>query len=145
MKIDKDKTEVIARIVGIVTTVAGIIIGVWQFNSGQRQNEKMEFKRRMLEKEINTYENLAKVTGEILVHANDSMKMDSLRLEFDRLYYTSMVMTETDSVSYLMIKTRNELLDYQNHESNIKRVKQRIIHLMDACKASLRDNWKNLE
>ena len=145
MKLNKDNVESATKIVGSILTLIGIIVGLWEFNDGQRQNEKMEFKRKMFEKELNTYDELAKITGEIVTAANDSIKFDSLRMQFDRLYYTKMVLSESDSVSSLMIDTRNEFLDYMNHESTLLKVKKRVVLLMEQCKLSLADDWKNLK
>ena len=145
MKRNKDTIESITKIIAPILTLPGIVVGLWQFNYGQRQNEKIEFKRRMWEKELNTYDELAKITGEILIHAEDSVKFDSLRMEFDRLYYTTMVLSENDSVSELMINTKRELKDFKDGESSHLRLEQRVMLLMDACRLSLAEDWKKLE
>ncbi|MNE14511.1 hypothetical protein D3C80_1073920 [compost metagenome] len=138
-------TDLILKIIGSILTAAGIIIGLWQFTEGQKQNVKIEFERRMWEKKLNTYDELAKVTGDILIHAKDTLVFDSLFLEFDRLYYTKMVLAESDSVEKLMIRTRDELKNFRKGESDINRLKNRVNYLMDGCKNSLKEDWKDLE
>lgn len=142
---NKDKIEWVTKIVGPIIPLIAIIAGLWQFNAGQEGNYRMEFNRRMFERKLNTYDELAKITGEIVMAADDTLKFDSLRMQFDRLYYTRMVLSENDTVSSLMIDTRNELLDYRNNESDIIRVKKRVLFLMDKIKGSLAGDWESLE
>ena len=141
----KDRIELITKIVGPIIPLIAIIAGLWQFNAGQEANYKMEFNRKMFERTLTTYDELAKITGEIVMSAEDTLKFDSLRMQFDRLYYTKMVLAENDTVGSLMIDTRNELLDYRNNESDLNKVKRRVLFLMDQIKRSLSEDWRNLE
>jgi hypothetical protein len=86
---DKRLWDVIVGIAGPLLTVAGILVGVWQFNVGEEnrrvlehdsavQKDEIEFRRKLWLERLNAYRSIAELAGEVVVHADDSQFQEAL-------------------------------------------------------------------
>jgi hypothetical protein len=128
-------------------TVAGILVGVWQFNAGERnktelehklvlEKDQVEFKRKLWLERLNAYRAVAELAGKVAAHAGDD-QFTKLSQDFTALYWGTMVMVEDKAVEKAMIDLHLEIYDLANGWSNADRIKTRVNDLASVCRKSL--------
>ena len=140
------------KLIAPILTIAGLLVGVWQFTEGQsaqleRQyqlaadNDRMEFKRRVWEKQQEAYMKISSVVGKI-ASGNQSKEelMKDITL-FDSLYWGEMIYVEDEAVEKAMMDFHLGIRDYLNEIGTEERLKVRADALIKACRNSSRANW----
>lgn len=133
-------------IAGPLITVAGILIGVWQFNAGERnkielqqglvrQQDDVEFSRKLWLERLNAYRSVAELAGKIAANTDDPKFKDYIR-DFTAAYWGTMIFVEDALVEKAMKDFYFEILDYQKGYSNLQRLKVRADLLIKACRQS---------
>ena len=85
----KRKWDITLGMFGPVLTVAGILVGVWQFNAGERNRTNLEyqliekkdlteFRRKLWLERLSSYKSVAGLAGEIAAYPKPDNKFDQL-------------------------------------------------------------------
>lgn len=128
----------ISKVVATLIAVGGFIWGIIEFQQRQLYNETHEFRRRLWENRLETYTRLQDVTGLIIVKRNDSKALDSLQSEFDRLYYSAMIIVEDQRVEAKMVELSEALRDFKDGVKKESFLKKKQIELMRELSISLK-------
>jgi len=123
-------------IVGPILTVAGILIGVWQFNVGESRKAAYEHATKLWQQRVDTYSAVAKLAGKIAAPPDDKTFQQSVN-EFMSAYWGDMILVEDANVEKAMIDFRTEVADFQQGRSSSDRLKIRADVLMNAFKTSV--------
>jgi hypothetical protein len=128
-------------IIGAATpfvAVAGILIGLWQFNVGEQHRADIEFHRQLFLARLSTYQSIAAISGEIAA-ATDRKRIRRLAASFDARYWGLMVLVEDKGVATAMREFHEELHDYLYEPAwtNDERLKQKALAVAQACRASI--------
>lgn len=146
------KWDIGLKIVAPILTVAGLLIGVWQFSREQAaqlerqyqliaENDRNEFKRKAWEKQLDVYTKVSGVVGRIASgdQSKDQMKKDID--QFNSLYWGDMIYVEDEAVEKAMIDFHVEIEDFVKGVGTNDRLKVRANDLIHACRESSKRNW----
>jgi hypothetical protein len=140
-----------------VVAVIGLFASVLQFNCQQSaqlrrqqeataENNRIEFNRRMWEKQLDVYMRYSRVVGKI---AAGNQNEDELRQDFNEfftLYWGEMAFFEDKAVEEasvtLRIKIENFLASGAKDRSELKKS---ALYLLRTCKESSRKSWSGQE
>ena len=138
-----------------VLTVAGVLVGVWQFNVGEDHRRQLEqessleqvkleikkgdlgYQRLLRQNRLQTYINVATLAGQIAATPRGA-KWNAAAQAFESAYWGTMVMVEDEKVQQAMRDFHDELHDQASgwtHDAN--RLKVRADLLSAACRTSL--------
>lgn len=146
----KDWWDVSLKAVGVLGTIAGVVIGVWQYNSQNAEEKRMEFKRSMYAKKLAAYEMVGSAVGNILnIHREDAnwiddadtLAFDSCVRSFRTLYWGVLPLVEDSIVESSMIQFRTMARYYRRRENTYQELARSGMSLMNACKRSLEAHW----
>ena len=137
-------------IVAPVLTVAGLLVGVWQFNRGEEnkthleynliaKKDRVEFQRKLWLDRVSTYRSVAEIVGRIAAHSTKDPKFQELRESFEGAYWGLMILVEDKNVEKAMIQFHDEIDDFQKGRSDADRVKQRADQLLAICRKSIEE------
>jgi hypothetical protein len=146
------KWDIAVKVAAPIVTVAGIVIGVWQFSRDQSaqlerqylliaQNDRLEFKRKTWEKQLEVYTKIGEVVGRI---AGADLSKDKLLREieqFDTLYSGNMIFVEDAAVEQAMIAFHLDIGDFLKGIATKDKLKVRADMLIKACQASSKRGW----
>ncbi|SRR5258706_5079064 len=135
-------------IVAPILTVAGILVGVWQFNRGEEnrtnleyqlleRKDKVEFERKLWLERLSTYKSIAEQAGQIAATDKKDKRFKKIVQNFDVAYWGMMIFVEDPDVEKAMIDFHVELMDYQKGQSDGDKVKLRADELVKACRKSV--------
>ena len=102
--------ELIIRIIGAVVTVAGVLIGIYQYSDQKAHNDELEFRRKMWEKRADAYSDIGNIVASIVTNNVDTT-LQRLNTEFLKRYWGTLVLVEDSLVEQSMIKFKNEVND----------------------------------
>src|SRR5215469_14587801 len=102
--------ELIIRIIGAVVTVAGVLIGIYQYSDQKAHNDELEFRRKMWEKRADAYSDIGNIVASIVTNNVDT-SLQRLNTEFLKRYWGTLVLVEDSLVEQSMIKFKNEVND----------------------------------
>jgi hypothetical protein len=134
-------------LVAPLVTVIGILVGVWQFNSGENnrrqdsataeeQRDTIAFKRRLWQEKLDTYQKVTELAGQIV--ATSGAGQAAAYKDFQSAYWGAMVLVEDKPVEEAMIAFDKEYLDLKSGwTKGPDRLKVRADVLAKACRASL--------
>lgn len=148
--------ELIIKAVTPIITVAGILVGIWQFTSGERRTtareyaliakqDSIEFKRKTWEEQLATYRRLVTVAGEVATSSGDQARFSRAVREFDVLYWGLMTFVQDKPVESAMLDFHIEISDFQKGRSSAERLKVRANMLIQATRESLARTWTEVE
>jgi hypothetical protein len=140
------------KIIAPILTIAGLLIGVWQFTKGQSaqlerqyqlsaESDRMEFKRRVWEKQQEAYMKISSVVGRIASGNQSKEELMKDIIAFDSLYWGEMIYVEDKTVEQAMIDFHVEIQDFLNNIGTKDRLKLRAEALIQACRNSSRASW----
>lgn len=140
------------KIVAPILTVAALLVGVWQFTSGQAaqlerqyqliaENDRLEFKQRVWEKQLDTYMKISGVVGRIASGNQSKGELMKDIDQFNSLYWGDMIYVEDEAVEKAMIDFHVEIEDFLKGISEKDRLKIRADSLVKACRESSKRNW----
>src|SRR6476469_9172100 len=109
---------------GPIITLAAILVGVWQFNTGERnrvelenqllrEKDTIEFKRRLWLDRVTTYRSIAELAGGIAASEKKDKDFEALVQKFRAAYWGLMILVEDPEVSKEMV---NFWADIHNFE-----------------------------
>jgi hypothetical protein len=144
MNDDKKRTwDVWLGAIGPLLTVATILIGVHQFNVGERERqqeqvhqEEVDFQRKAWLERMNAYRSVAELAGKVIAHIDDKKGKDAIR-DFEAAYWGTMILVEDKAVEKAMVDFFVEIEDYEKGWSTVDRLKVRDDELIKACQQSV--------
>jgi len=122
--------ESILKIVSTLIAVSGFIFGIFTFQTQQRTTQTQNFKMKLWERKLEVYNQLAGITGDIIIYRNDSLALDSLADKFDKIYYSSLILVQNDSVEAKVRVYKDALADYRQNIKSILYLKEKQVALM---------------
>ena len=128
----------ISKIIAALVAAGGFVWGIIEFQQRQYFNETQEFRRQLWESRLLTYNKLQEVTGLIIVMRNDPKIIDSLTVEFDRLYYSAMILVEDTVVEAKMVVLAEAISDFREGVKSEMYLKKKQIELMRELSISLK-------
>lgn len=140
--------DIALGVVGPVLTVAGLLVGVWQFNRGEENKTKLqyeliqkqdtvEFQRKLWLERLSTYKSIAEQAGKIASTEKTDKRFKQYVQDFDASYWGLMIFVEDASVEKAMMDFHVDLVDYQLGRSDGNQVKRRAAELVTACRKSV--------
>lgn len=132
-----DYVEIVIKMMSTLLAIAGVIFGVYKFNSEQRQNETHVFKVRLWERKLDTYSLLSRVTGDIIVVGKNHALFDSLVFEYSKLYFSSLPLVQDSLVEEKLIDFDLALTDYKNDIKDLAYLKKKQYRLMQRLGISI--------
>src|SRR5262245_28110498 len=121
----KDAWDVVVKVTGTLATAAGIIIGVWQYNSRNAEEKHMEFKRNMYARKLSAYEKVGQSVADLLTVPRDRKQyidsahlsaFDSCEKVFRQLYWGVLPLVEDTNVEQMMIRFGDQVNYYRRRE-----------------------------
>jgi hypothetical protein len=146
------KWDIGLKVAAPIITVLGLLVGVWQYTHEQKEqlvrqykliaeNDRLEFKRRLWEKQLETYLHISNIVGKIAGGDQSEKEFKESINQFNTAYWGAMIYAEDAAVEKAMIEFNLEIQDYLNKESDKTRLKQRALAVVQACKQSSRNQW----
>jgi hypothetical protein len=135
------------KLITPLITIFGLLIGIWQFNRQQSFNEKLEFKRKMWEKQLDAYTQISDNVSKIIIE-NDRNRLDSLSRKYEELYWGKLPLFTDKNVHYSMKEFREILQDHLNGIKNLNDgnlLKKSGYKLINNCQKSIHDSWIELD
>lgn len=140
--------DVTLGIVAPILTVAGLLVGVWQFNQGEEnktrleyqlleKKDKIEFQRKLWLERLSTYKSITEQAGKIATTDKGDKAFKGLVQNFDASYWGMMIFVEDPAVERAMIDFHDEIVDYGKGQSDGDKVKLRAAELVKACRKSV--------
>jgi len=141
------KIDIQIKVLATVLTLATIIIGIVQFSVQQRnlkeqellafkRQSSLEFERRLWEKQLSIYSEIADVAGKLATSASDAKQFELAKSQFYEKYWGGMILVEDSTVAQSMVKFDREIQDFLKGRSSEKNLKIRAYHLAKTCKES---------
>jgi hypothetical protein len=131
----KRRWDVGLGIAGPIVTVAAILIGVWQFNTGESNRATFEHDSKLWLERLNAYRSVAELAGKVVAHVDDAKFADAVR-DFTAAYWGTMILVEDKAVEKAMIDFYVEIREFQEGWSSLERLKGRVEELIKACRKS---------
>ena len=148
----KNRWDLVFKGLGPLLTVLAIIVGIWQFNTGEKnrqrqeveslvQRDRLEFRRRLWLEKVEVYKQLAELTGEVIAtHEKLGPRADEAYGKFIKAYWGAMMMVQDEKVEQAMIAFQADLVDYRSGWStDIDRLKDRADLLLRACRKNVEE------
>jgi hypothetical protein len=146
----KRKPDLWLSLVAPVLTVAGLLVGVWQFNRGEENKTRLEqsliakkddveFQRKLWLDRVTTYRTMGEIVGKIVAHPANDTKLAELSEEFNGAYWGLMILVEDKQVEKAMIQFHDEIDDYRKGRSDAERLKKRADQLLEVCRKSIEE------
>jgi hypothetical protein len=132
-------------LLGPLITVAGIAIGVLQFNQGENNRVESEHAFRLWTDRVEAYHTVIRLAGAISSDPSGPKAADNID-QFNAAYWGEMILVEDRTVACAMIAYRSELLRYLDQFGSQQQLAAEVDRLAAVMKASLaaRDGWKPL-
>lgn len=146
-KTNRANWDIYIGIAGPILTCAGILLGVWQFNAGERnkvrlqhelvkQQDEIEFRRKLWLEKLKTYQEVAQLAGKLSVYTDEASRFKDFSLQFKAAYWGSLIFVDDPNVESELKKFYLELKDFEVNQSNPGRLKMRATDLIKACRVS---------
>jgi hypothetical protein len=133
----------------------GLLLGVWQFNKGERdrvklenrllvQKDTIEFHRKLWLEKLDTYRSLVTLAGKISAAVNDRTQVpdgiDVLTRELTSAYWGQTVFVEDEEVADALRDFHQTVIDFQGGWADQRKVKLKADDLVQACRRSISKN-----
>lgn len=144
--------DVVLGLIAPVLTVAGILVGVWQFNRGQhdrvvledhliKRKDEVEFRRRLWLNRVQTYQTLLTLVGNIVATASEQgVKSPTFDKEWHGLtaiYWSGSIFVESPAVASRLRDFYVTVHDFRTGWATLKMLKLRADALATACRDSI--------
>lgn len=147
-KSSTSNVDIYFRIVTIIISIATILIGIHQFNRGQRSNLKFEYERirmndsvnfqnRLWENKLKVYTVISKSIGEIISIKKNMMLNDSSIKRFEMVYYGESILVEDSIVNEYLTQFRRSIYDYNKNLISILQLKEIGMQTQDQIKLAI--------
>ncbi|MBN9662245.1 MAG: hypothetical protein J0H49_28870 [Acidobacteria bacterium] len=135
-------------VLGPIITVAGILVGVWQFNTGERnrvelanrllrEKDTIEFKRKLWLDRVTTYRSIAELAGGIAASEKKDKDFLALVQKFRASYWGLMILVEDLEVRKQMVNFWADIHNFEEGWTDANTLKVRAQQLGEACRASI--------
>ncbi len=128
----------VSKILTALIAAGGFVWGIIAFQYEQRTNETLEFRRKLWEKRLETYNKLSDVIGELIIKRSDQQAFDSLQNRFEFLYYSAMVVVEDSLVEQKMVSFLTAINDFKLRRKSEIHLKTKALQLMRDISTSLK-------
>ena len=146
--------DITVKAIAPLVTIAGLLIGVWQFSRGQAvqlereykllaEKDRLEFKQRTWEKQLEVYTKVTNVVGRIAGENLSDSELKKSIGEFDSLYWGDMLYVEDKAVADAMKDFHLETQDYLKGTGDHNRLKIRALMLVEVFRQSSKNQWFN--
>ncbi len=140
--------DVWLAVLGPVLTVAGLLVGVWQFNAGERnrvelenqllrEKDTIEFKRKLWLDRVATYRSIAELAGGIAASDKKDKEFAVLVQKFRASYWGLMILVEDPAVTKQMVNFWADIHNFEEGWTDANSLKVRAQQLGEACRASI--------
>jgi hypothetical protein len=148
----KRQWDVWLGIVAPILTVAGILVGVLQFNRGENNRVKLEnelvvkkdaveFQRKLWLSRLETYRTLITLAGNIVAAAEDEKTADAafdqLWHDLTAIYWSQSIFVEDADVGQHLRDFYTTVRDFRDEWVDADKVKLKANALAQACRASI--------
>jgi hypothetical protein len=144
----KRNWDVVLGILGPILTLATILLGVHQFNVGERhkveleyslisRKDQIEFERKLSLDRLATYHAIVEIAGKIAAHPNDDREFKRLVDDFVTQYWGQAILSEDDSVQKAMIEFNTAVKDFQGGWIKTNQLRADAEALVKACRVSI--------
>jgi hypothetical protein len=138
--INKFNWDLTLKGIGLLLTLATILVGVWKYTDEQSYQHEMEFKRKMWQKQLDTYTQACKYSG--LIANRPESNFEENVSQFGALYWGEMIMIEDDTVRSAMKEFHYAIHDYHPEDKHTHfKLKVKADALAKACKESSKRSW----
>ncbi|MEB2777469.1 hypothetical protein SYJ56_19295 [Algoriphagus sp. D3-2-R+10] len=132
--------DLILKAIGLLLTLATILVGVWKYTDEQASQHEMEFKREIWQKQLNAYTEACKYSG--LIANRPEVNFEENVGNFGALYWGEMIMIEDEEVRDAMKEFYYALHDYHPQDKNSQyKLKVKADALAKACRESSKRSW----
>lgn len=139
------KWDIISKFGAGITTLATIILGLFQYFHSQEQASELEFNRAVWKDQRDAYVEATKTAGSI-ASVSDNEIPQQLREEFLSLYWGKMSFVEDDEVVKSMKEFKLALGDHSPLDRHlVNDLKIKANELAIACKESSERYWEELK
>jgi hypothetical protein len=132
----------------ILLAIAGLLIGIWQFNAGEidktkqeykslRDKDRIEFRRKLWLERLEAYRTTADSVGRISAHPSRDQKFDNELQSFEAAYWGRMILVEDPKVESAMRDFRDAARDFRDSYRNADQLKRAADQLGVALKSSI--------
>jgi hypothetical protein len=135
-----------------VLAVLGVVWGIWKFTSEQThqteqtiRSNSIEFERSLWKEQLTAYAKIADVVGRIAASVDDPVRLKEAITQFRTEYWGAMVLAEDEAVEAAMIAFNQEVADFQSGWSSADRLRVRAVRLLETCRQSSRQTWRNIK
>lgn len=122
-----------------VIAIAGLLVGIWQFSSGQEKAAEAAFARELFLRKLEACSSLAGVVSEVLTESanRSATQLDEQTRGFEHAFWGNMILFADPTVESNLITFRHELLDFADGWSNALRLKRSGVRLLEACRVAV--------
>lgn len=150
--------DVALGILAPLVTVAGLLVGVWQFNAGERNKVRLEnelqthkdiaeFQRKLWLEKLDAYKSIVVLAGKIAAaadqhdeHPSAKPSIDDLWRELTAAYWSQGLFLEDKGVTESLRAFYDTVRDFRDDWAQAGSVKVKANALADACRGAIRKN-----
>jgi hypothetical protein len=147
--------ELILKALAPVLTVAGILLGVWEFQAGERNQrerdlrsiaiqDSLEFKRKIWEQQLSVYRDLSNTIGQIASSTNTAA-FGTAAAKFEEMYWGAAVFTEDREVEQSLHKVHLALRDFREGRLQADQLRLVAASAVETLRNSLDRSWTDLQ
>jgi hypothetical protein len=144
----KRKWDVRLGLISTFVAVSGFLVGVWQFNQGERNKVKLEstsiqekdridLRRKLWLERLETYRATADTIGSISAHSTRDKDLDKQLRNFENKYWGTMILVEDENVEKAMAKFRDTAQDFRDGFKNADQLRRAADRVVLALKNSV--------
>jgi hypothetical protein len=144
----KRRWDVWLGIVAPILTVIGLLVGVWQFNKGEEnktrleyrllaEKDRLDFQRKLWLERLGTYKSIAEQAGKIATTDKSDKTFKGLVQAFDASNWGTVILVDDADVEKALIDFHIEVVDYEKGRSDGNNLKRRANELVKACRKSV--------
>ena len=137
MNSESSKAQTIIPWLGVIATMATIIVGIVQYNHSKDQ----EFRKAFWEKQYKLYSEVTEIAAKIAV-SDDLNDVADERANFWHLYYGKMSIVENKAVYDAMVAFGRKLESLEKSGGAAFELRLFAYNLARACRESLKDTWE---
>jgi len=140
--------EVNFGLANILLAIAGLLVGIWQFNKGEidktqqeykslQEKDRIDFKRKLWLERLEAYRATADEVGKISAHGNLDARFDSELQSFQAAYWGRMILFEDPEVERAMADFNAVAQDFRAGYKNADQLNQAAGVLGKALQSSI--------
>jgi hypothetical protein len=146
----KEREDRLWRTLAPALTLIGIVVGVWQFNTGEEhrrvaaekavtQQNTTEFERRLWLDKVEAYQKVAELTGRVIASQDAGVaERDAAYRAFVSAYWGAMILVEDRSVADAMQRFYLDLIDLRSGwQTDPSVLKDHADALLKACRQGI--------